>query len=618
MGKLHYRAKFRGLASREELKGSTRGALKFQKPVWKEIELFDVAAYPDRNVEEERAGIFFTPFDPKKPKDGPIITFKVEENLKITTKSIQDLICFPTVGPERLEARHQRDVDFSFSNPDWIIWEGEARFSYHVPDPPKKVITESGEVVEEPPETPKGPNKRKWWEPKTKVTKPSKNIGKKANRWFPWLIFIIGLGLLFVNPILGVLALGWSIFLLSRKKKTGIDSAPAARDEENQAPGGETVANGPGNSSENNTEETQSGSSNSGEQPTGGTAETPNTGLATNRRLGALSIFLILLACLMLLGLWSINSSLFWPFALATFLYIIAHRNASNGWFIASRIFFFLLFFLSALLLLGSFVDTSSLLPDTRGDGNAKTERVKRDGSEELANRHTITWQNPIAQGTNEVTYYTGDVPYEDSFNAHQTVNQISTEISPQQYWGQVYTKLLTEDYQKIDSLAREVVNVSKKRNYNTLETAEYLVSLIQEIPYVLVHDYSCQEVVNSSGGFVREYHIKRKPCLPNIVAGVQSPYEFMHTLKGDCDTRSLLAHAVLRKLQISSSIWISEEFGHSIVGIGVPSTSKAKKVLNGVPHYGVELTAKGYRVGMISPQQMNMNYWDIALFKNY
>lgn len=618
MGKLHYKAKFRGLASREEIKSSTRGALKFQKPVWKEIELFDVTPYPERNAEEERAGIFFTPFNPKKPKDGPLIKFKFEENLKITTLSIQDLICFPTVGAERLEARHQRDLNLSFSNSDWIIWEGEARFSYHVPDPPKKVFTESGELVIKQPETHEVPNKRKWWESKTKVAIPNPNFSRKANRWFPWFIFIVGLGILFFNPILGVFALGWSIFLLSRKNKTGVDSALVATAEENRVPSGETVDIVVDNSLGRNYKEPQSASLNSGEQLDVGTTEPPNSSLATIRRLGGLTILLLLLACLMLLGLWSINSGLFWPLALGTFLYFIASRNVSNGWFIASRIFFFLLFFLSGLLLLGSFVDTSLFLPDTRNDGNAKTEQVKRDGSEELANRHTITWQNPIAQGTNEVTYYTGNVPYQDSFNAHQTVNQISTELSPQQYWGQVYAKLLTEDYQKIDSLARVVVNVSKKRNYNTLETTEYLVSLIQEIPYVLVHDYSCQEVVNSSGGFVREYHIKQKPCLPNIVAGVQSPYEFMHTLKGDCDTRSLLAHAVLRKLQISSSIWISNEFAHSIVGIGVPSTSKAKKVLNGVPHYGVELTAKGYRVGMISPQQMNMNYWDIALFKNY
>ena len=283
-----------------------------------------------------------------------------------------------------------------------------------------------------------------------------------------------------------------------------------------------------------------------------------------------------------------------------------------------SRIFFWLLFILSALFILGTLVDTSELLPEDRSEGDARSERVRREGSDIISSRHAIEWQNPIAEGRNEVTYYTGDNPYQASLNAHKSVLNISQNTTARNYWSQVYAKLLVEDNAKVDSLVNVVYKVSKERDYTSLETAEYLVSLIQEIPYVLVHDHSCQQVVNESGGFVRDYHVKRKPCLPNVIAGVQSPYEFMHTLEGDCDTRSLLGHAVLRKLGISSSVWISEQYGHSILGVGVPSASRAKKTLNGVPHYGVELTAKGFRVGMIAPDQMHMRNWDIAIFKNF
>jgi hypothetical protein len=40
-------------------------------------------------------------------------------------------------------------------------------------------------------------------------------------------------------------------------------------------------------------------------------------------------------------------------------------------------------------------------------------------------------------------------------------------------------------------------------------------------------------------------------------------------------------------------------------------------KEINGVKHYAVELTAKGFRLGMISPEQQVRNNWDIALFVN-
>jgi hypothetical protein len=142
--------------------------------------------------------------------------------------------------------------------------------------------------------------------------------------------------------------------------------------------------------------------------------------------------------------------------------------------------------------------------------------------------------------------------------------------------------------------------------------------TFIQEIPYFLVHQLDCKQIVKEAGsGFVVEYHMQNKPCLPEIPAGVQSPYEFMHNLKGDCDTRSLLAFTILKKMGIPASVWISEAYGHSVLGVGLPIASGFYKEVNGVKHYAVELTAKGFRLGMISPEQQIESNWDIALFYN-
>jgi hypothetical protein len=233
-------------------------------------------------------------------------------------------------------------------------------------------------------------------------------------------------------------------------------------------------------------------------------------------------------------------------------------------------------------------------------------------------NKHSIIWENPHFVGKDELTYYTANQNYLGSKESHASISTLSNNGSTVAYWNKVYNRLLANDNTKIDSLATLVSSVAKERNYSQLETSEYLISLIQELPYVLVHDYSCQEVINNSNGFAREYHIEGNPCLPNIIAGVHSPYEFMHTLAGDCDTRSLFGHAILTKLGISSSIWISEQYGHSILGVGVPASSDVQKSVMGIPHYGVELTAKGFRLGMIAPDQRNLNNWDIALYKNF
>jgi hypothetical protein len=98
----------------------------------------------------------------------------------------------------------------------------------------------------------------------------------------------------------------------------------------------------------------------------------------------------------------------------------------------------------------------------------------------------------------------------------------------------------------------------------------------------------------------------------------VQSPYEFLHNLKGDCDTRSLLGYAILKKLNIAASVWVSEAYGHSIMGVGVQNGHGIYKTVNGIKHYGVELTAKGYRLGMVAPENNNPYNWDITVYNNY
>ena len=603
----HYTAKFRGIASKKEKKNSSRGSLKFLAPEWNEIVLYDIEKIELRDFDEERAGIFFTPIEGVKKRHKPTIIIQSGPDTRIESKQLRKLICYPNRGKENQDYRHQHELSLVNSNSDWIIWEGIAKFSYYVPDPPKVEISDStARIIETPTTLATELNEDDWMEIDGTSSSGSASalinripgLANGANRRLPYGLLLLGLILFFINPLLGLIVLGIAIYSLSRRGRSGLTSpgSPQLGKQTNKTPAPTGGSSNEALSSKSNTRRVSRG----------------------GRRLRWITWVGLILAGLMIFKLWSLGSILLWPLALATLVYFIASRNASWGWLIVSRIFFWLLFILSALFILGTFVDTSELLPEDRSEGDARSERVRRDGSDIISSRHTIEWQNPIAEGRNEVTYYTGDNPYQASLNAHRSILNISQNTSARNYWGQVYTKLLVEDNTKVDSLAKVVHKVSKDRSYSPLETAEYLVSLIQEIPYVLVHDQSCQEVVNQSGGFVRDYHVQRKPCLPNVIAGVQSPYEFMHTLEGDCDTRSLLGHAVLRKLGISSSVWISEQYGHSILGVGVPSTSRAKKTLNGVPHYGVELTAKGFRVGMIAPDQMHMRNWDVAIFKNF
>jgi len=193
------------------------------------------------------------------------------------------------------------------------------------------------------------------------------------------------------------------------------------------------------------------------------------------------------------------------------------------------------------------------------------------------------------------------------------------TSKSALSYFNKLYINLENFDNQKTDSIVNLLKQKAVAKKLNSIQTAEMVIAFIQEIPYVLVHQNSCENIQSSEprNSFIAKYHQDKKPCLPNVAGGVQSPYEFLHNLKGDCDTRSLLGYTILKKLNISASIWVSEAYGHSILGVGLPVGNGVYKTIKGLNHYGVELTNKGFRLGMIAPQQRDMSNWDIALYSN-
>lgn len=184
-------------------------------------------------------------------------------------------------------------------------------------------------------------------------------------------------------------------------------------------------------------------------------------------------------------------------------------------------------------------------------------------------------------------------------------------------YMATLYKNLFHIDFKKLDALVQILESQAKSKNLSALETAEMVTTFIQEIDYVLVHDYSCDSASKVGGEFLKTYHKEKKPCLSNIYAGIQSPYEFAHNLKGDCDTRVLMAHVLLTHLGIPSSVWISNKYGHSVLGVGVPVGFGFYKEIKGVKHYAVELTTKGFRIGMIDPRHKVERNWIVSNYVN-
>ncbi len=263
-------------------------------------------------------------------------------------------------------------------------------------------------------------------------------------------------------------------------------------------------------------------------------------------------------------------------------------------------------------------------VPKEKKDGNIKiSPPIKKDpldgsNNKDFTTEKEIQWYDFINHQY-IAKYATSSLLFFESQKTGAALAKNGNPANTISYFNGLYSGMVQNDNPKIKEIVTQFSEKARSKNLNQLETAEMVTTFVQEIPYYLIHDYTCEQVITkSNSSFISDYHKDGRPCLPNVPGGVQSPYEFLHNLKGDCDTRSLLAFALLKELGISASVWVSEAYGHSILGVGLPFTGGVNKTIDGINHYGVELTAKGYRIGMISPDHNNMSNWDIALSYNH
>jgi len=336
-------------------------------------------------------------------------------------------------------------------------------------------------------------------------------------------------------------------------------------------------------------------------------------------------------------------SRMFWLFILAFILFYLWKSNKSLFYILAG---IGVLWMLSRVVNLGSVLRTiGSLLffgmigyllfnlfyKSTRGstpvktrDGNIKIAPPKETDTNGDGKRDEITTEKDInwfdfSNKSYKAKYNTSIASFQNSTNQQNELEgKLIGANGSIDFFTKFYAGLYSMDQTKIKNIAKIFSDSATSKKLDAAQTADMVITFIQEIPYYLVHDESCQKAVESGNSFMVQYHEENKPCLPNISGGVQSPYEFLHNLKGDCDTRSLLGFSILKELNIASSVWVSEAYGHSILGVGVPVGYGIHKNINGVNHYGVELTAKGFRLGMVAPQNSNPDNWDITIYYNH
>lgn len=200
----------------------------------------------------------------------------------------------------------------------------------------------------------------------------------------------------------------------------------------------------------------------------------------------------------------------------------------------------------------------------------------------------------------------------EEIRNSSYNLNQIE-DLRLGSY-GSVYKRVYNQDRHYLNNLYLMLDSVKRVNEQNETEFANTIVSMVQSFEYTLILDRSCNDPIYLNDKDVRQLLSSGVSCEGEYPYGIKTPVQFLSSLKGDCDTRTLLLYTIFKHYDYEVAIVNSDYYKHSILGISLKNGKGAYKVYNGKKYYLWETTAKGYELGELDRQMRNLNYWNVEL----
>ena len=212
---------------------------------------------------------------------------------------------------------------------------------------------------------------------------------------------------------------------------------------------------------------------------------------------------------------------------------------------------------------------------------------------------------------------YSGNIKVKvsDFRNVANYRNSISVSPQDPNQYNYFVSKIYDYDKNKLSLLYSMFDSIKIKNNLNEIQFAEVITSCIQDIPYTLVLNNDCNPN-NYNDKFISEYLGQGGKCEGNIKFGILSPTEFMGSLIGDCDTRTLLLFTILNHYNYDVAMLGSELYRHSIIGINLPFNG-ISKIINGKKYVLWETTEQGIPPGVISREVSDLRFWNVTLISN-
>lgn len=197
--------------------------------------------------------------------------------------------------------------------------------------------------------------------------------------------------------------------------------------------------------------------------------------------------------------------------------------------------------------------------------------------------------------------------------NAHSFKATLQIQPSTRNAYDEVVYNLKENDKNKLNGIYKLFDSIQSKNSLSNIKFAEMIVSFVQDIPYVLILDSDCNPNLYDDT-FAKNY-LKQNPgkCDGPQRFGINTPVEFLYSLKGDCDTRTLLLYTILSHYNYDVALMSSEFYRHSILGINLPLNGLKYNYQN--QQYVLwETTTPNIRPGLIPNTISNTNNWRISL----
>lgn len=223
--------------------------------------------------------------------------------------------------------------------------------------------------------------------------------------------------------------------------------------------------------------------------------------------------------------------------------------------------------------------------------------------------RHLRIWQD---YDGNEYkgTIWTKVSDFKESQNFKNSLN--FTGSSSDNY-DQMVSQISEFDSENLIGVYSVFDSIQSKIHLSNIKFAELIVSFVQDIPYSVVLPDDCDASLYNDS-FIKEYLSSPGAlCDGNQKFGINSPLEFMTTLSGDCDTRTLLLYTMLNHYNFDVALLSSDYYSHSILGVNIPVRGTSYKSENS--RYVLwETTSPNLKPGVLPSEIANLNYWRISI----